>query len=107
MVQPFLDNQIYFKNQQPEPNAAPFVPGNLPLNTVLALVTDSFTSATERHIEVGDGLEVYVVCKAGREMNDLLGEGALLAGMTVEEIPGQGETLEERTFLVRRSLKRD
>ena len=38
--------QIYFKNQTGEH------PTHLPLPHVLQLVTDSFTGATERHIEV-------------------------------------------------------
>lgn len=41
--------QIYFKNQQPAPGTQH--PAHLPLPDVLALVTDSFTGATERHIE--------------------------------------------------------
>lgn len=53
--------QIYFRNQQPADPANPPIPGTLPLETVLAIVTDSFTGATERHIEVGDALEMYVV----------------------------------------------
>ncbi|ORY24191.1 nucleophile aminohydrolase [Naematelia encephala] len=107
ILQPFLDNQIYFKNQTPEPGAEPFIPGNLPLSTVLALVVDSFTSATERHIEVGDGLEVYVVMKKGRPTDDLVGEGKLAPGMAVEELDALGEGDGEKTFLVTRSLKRD
>jgi len=43
--------QIYFKNQTPTPGTS--FPKHLPLSTVLPLVIDSFTSATERHIEVG------------------------------------------------------
>lgn len=43
--------QIYFKNQQPIPGGPPH-PVHLPLSRVIALVMDSFTSATERHIEV-------------------------------------------------------
>lgn len=35
----------------------------IPLETVLGLVTDAFTGATERHIEVGDGLEMFVIEK--------------------------------------------
>ena len=31
----------------------------------LTLLSSSFTSATERHIEVGDELEVYIVRKGG------------------------------------------
>jgi hypothetical protein len=42
--------QIYFKNQTPAPGTS--FPRHLPLSTVLPLVIDSFTSATERHIEV-------------------------------------------------------
>ena len=37
------------------------IPGTMELPEVLRIVTDSFTSATERHIEVGDGLEMFVV----------------------------------------------
>jgi 20S proteasome subunit beta 6 len=73
----------------------------------LALVVDSFTSATERHIEVGDGLEVYVVMNKGRATDDLLGEGNLAAGIKVEELGTMGEGEGERTFLVTRPLKRD
>lgn len=43
--------QVYFKNQLPAPGTSH--PAHLPLPTILALVIDSFTSATERHIEVG------------------------------------------------------
>ena len=43
----------------------------------------------------------------GRETDDLLGEGKLAAGMQVEELGSMGEEEGERTFLIRRSLKRD
>lgn len=33
----------------------------LPLEKVEMLVKDAFTSATERHIEVGDGLQMVIV----------------------------------------------
>lgn len=33
--------------------------------TVSKLVKDAFTSATERHIEVGDGLQIITVTKDG------------------------------------------
>ena len=101
------DFQIYFRNQTPAPNAEPFIPGNLPLATVLGLVIDSFTSATERHIEVGDAMEIYVVMKSGREADDLLGDGMLASNVAVEELGALGEGGGERTFLVSRSLKRD
>lgn len=42
--------QIYFKNQTAPSGSAH--PTHLPLAHVLSLVIDSFTSATERHIEV-------------------------------------------------------
>jgi hypothetical protein len=45
----FLD-KIYFKNQTPA-QGSPH-PAHLPLPDVLSIVIDSFTSATERHIEV-------------------------------------------------------
>ena len=45
-----LSLQIYFKNQTPAPGTS--FPKHLPLPTVLSLVIDSFTGATERHIEV-------------------------------------------------------
>jgi 20S proteasome subunit beta 6 len=75
--------------------------------TVLGLVVDSFTSATERHIEVGDGLEMYVVMKEGRQTTDLTDEGQLPAGMKVEELGSMGEGRGEKTFLVSMPLKRD
>lgn len=68
---------------------------------------DSFTSATERHIEVGDGLEIYVVINRDRSTDDILGEGKLAKGMEVEELGAMGEGGGERTFLVRAALKRD
>ncbi|WVF65370.1 hypothetical protein IAT40_000097 [Kwoniella sp. CBS 6097] len=107
LIQPFLDNQIYFKNQTAEEGAEPFIPGNLPLSTVLSLVVDSFTSATERHIEVGDGMEIYVVMNKGRTTDDLLDKKKLAPGLEVEELGALGEGGGERTFLVRATLKRD
>lgn len=70
LIMPFLDNQVNFKNQ--------YVPGSgegltlkerprepLPLETVVKLVKDAFTSATERHIEVGDGLQMILITREG------------------------------------------
>lgn len=70
LIMPFLDNQVSFKNQ--------YVPGSgvgLELQARKAeplgreetekLVRDAFTSAVERHIEVGDGLQMMVVTKEG------------------------------------------
>ncbi|CCK71021.1 proteasome core particle subunit beta 6 KNAG_0F03590 [Huiozyma naganishii CBS 8797] len=73
LIMPFLDNQVNFKNQ--------YVPGTgekrpityLSVEEVVKLVRDSFTSATERHIHVGDGLEILIVTKDGvrREYHEL------------------------------------
>lgn len=70
LIMPFLDNQVNFKNQ--------YIPGSgeghalierektpLPLNEVEDLVKDAFDSAVERHIEVGDGLQMLVITKDG------------------------------------------
>jgi 20S proteasome subunit beta 6 len=103
LVQPFLDNQIYFKNQTyPDPSLAP-TPGKLPLSKVLSLVTDTFTSATERHIEVGDGLEIFVVV-SGQQ-----GEDELRANVGAEllESLGQVGDCETRSFVLRKELKKD
>ena len=72
LIMPFLDNQVNFKNQ--------YVPGSgeghaleprkavpLPRKEVEGLVRDAFTSAVERHIEVGDGLQILIVTKDGIE----------------------------------------
>lgn len=107
LIQPFLDNQIYFKNMSYPENEVKPTPGNLPLDTVLGLVIDSFTSATERHIEVGDALEMYVVMAKDRTTDDLVGSDKLPADVTVEEVPPMGSGTGERTFLVSRTLKRD
>lgn len=68
LIQPFLDNQVYGKNQQRDPSLPPAVKGERPdhpLEKVQALVTDAFTGATERHIEVGDGLDMWII-EAGK-----------------------------------------
>lgn len=98
LVQPFLDNQIYFKNQQPAPGVPH--PTHLPLSHVLSLVTDSFTSATERHIEVGDGLEIYVIVAPGSTPQ------GLDAVKGIQEVT-VGSTDGERVFVIRRELKKD
>ncbi|KAI9787858.1 MAG: Proteasome subunit beta type-6 [Peltula sp. TS41687] len=72
LIMPFLDNQVNFKNQY-EPGSgvghaleqrqvAP-----LPKSDTVELVKDAFTSAVERHIEVGDGLQMMVVTRDGVE----------------------------------------
>ncbi|KAL9099939.1 MAG: hypothetical protein Q9163_004621 [Psora crenata] len=72
LIMPFLDNQVNFKNRH--------IPGSgeghnlqaeravpLPRQHVEQLVRDAFTSATERHIEVGDGLQMLVITREGIE----------------------------------------
>lgn len=101
LVQPFLDNQIYFKNQQPPLGTVGGHPTHLPLERVLSLVVDSFTSATERHIEVGDGLEMYVVLAKGRTPHGLEG----LRSAQVRELAGTTDG--ERVFVINQELKKD
>jgi len=116
LLQPFLDNQIYFRNQTPAPGEAPPIPGNLPLATVLGIVCDAFTSATERHIEVGDCLELIVVLAAGRTTDDLVakeGQPSLLPeGMAVELIQDGSDDAGTnkqgpQMYKITRPLKRD
>src|ERR1700744_4578902 len=70
LIMPVLDNQVNSKNQ--------YVPGSgvghdlqavvaepLPREHVEDLVRDAFTSAVERHIEVGDGLQMMIITKDG------------------------------------------
>jgi len=102
LVQPFLDNQIYFKNQTPAPGTSH--PASLPLSTVLSLVIDSFTSATERHIEVGDGLEMFVVLSS--TSSPQLRQQLLALG-GVQELTTAPREGGERVFVIRRNLKRD
>ncbi|KAI0070388.1 proteasome subunit [Panus rudis PR-1116 ss-1] len=97
LVQPFLDNQIYFKNQQQTPGQSR--PLHLPLPDVLSIVIDSFTSATERHIEVGDGLEIYVVLAKGR------GAHGLESFRGIQELTTTSDG--DRVFVIRRELKKD
>ncbi|KAF6755904.1 proteasome subunit [Ephemerocybe angulata] len=98
LVQPFLDNQIYFKNQTPAPGTV--FPQHLPLETVLSIVIDSFTGATERHIEVGDGLEMYVTLSPTSPA-----VGFLQSQRGVQEVTAAIGG--ERVFIIRRDLKKD
>lgn len=69
LIMPFLDNQVNFKNQfieNPDGEGKIKKPIRfLSLEEVLDLVKDAFSSATERHIQVGDGLEIMIVTKDG------------------------------------------
>lgn len=72
LITPFLDNQVNLKNQY-DPTSGPGLekvtkaPQPLSRQTVEELVTDSFTSAAERQIEVGDGLQMFIITKEGIE----------------------------------------
>lgn len=70
LIMPFLDNQVNLKNQYIPGSGEGLelqskVPEPLPREAVEELVRDAFTSAVERHIEVGDGLQVMIVTKDG------------------------------------------
>lgn len=99
LLQPFLDNQIYFKNQVPSPGTSH--PAHLPLQRVLGLVIDSFTSATERHIEVGDGLEIYITVAKSFPVQSLQGL------QNLEEVTTAQAGDRERVFVLRKELKQD
>jgi 20S proteasome subunit beta 6 len=72
LIMPFLDNQVNFKNQ--------YIPNSgeghalqererrpLARNEVEVLVKDAFDGAVERHIEVGDGLQMMIITRDGIE----------------------------------------
>ncbi|KAL1915826.1 uncharacterized protein VTP21DRAFT_6214 [Calcarisporiella thermophila] len=61
LIQPFLDSRIGFKNQQAQFRFQP-------LEEVIKVVKDAFTSATERDIHTGDYLEIFVITKSGVEV---------------------------------------
>jgi 20S proteasome subunit beta 6 len=76
----------------------------------------SYQSATERHIEVGDGLEMYVVMAQGRSAEDLTSEEAQKSkewpsDLTVQEVESMADEEDEgkayKVFCLRRPLKRD
>jgi len=72
LIMPFLDNQVNFKNHHIPGSGEghdlkPVVPTPLPMRHVAQLVRDAFTSSVERHIEVGDGLQMMVITKDGIE----------------------------------------
>ncbi|WEW60347.1 Proteasome subunit beta type-6 [Emydomyces testavorans] len=71
LIMPFLDNQVNLKNQYVKSEIGGEMiarePEPLSKNTALELVRDAFTSAVERHIEVGDGLQMMIITKDGIE----------------------------------------
>lgn len=72
LIMPFLDNQVNLKNQY-DPGSGTghdlkqMVAQPLPRNEVEQLVRDAFSGAVERHIEVGDGLQIMVITRDGVE----------------------------------------
>ncbi|CAO1639410.1 unnamed protein product [Sympodiomycopsis kandeliae] len=108
LLQPFLDNQIMYRNQQPLPDRPIPQPGLYDLPTVLRVTMDSFTSATERHIEVGDGLEMFIVRNGPTSEGDQTSKMNLpeLFG-AVEAVGGEEEQTPGVTMVVRRELKKD
>ncbi|KZT02936.1 N-terminal nucleophile aminohydrolase, partial [Laetiporus sulphureus 93-53] len=89
LVQPFLDNQVYV----PSWDIHMTHPAHLPL----AMVIDSFTSATERHVEIGDGLEMYIVLAKGRSAQEL----ASISGLAEITTKAEGD----RMFVIKQELK--
>lgn len=67
LIMPFLDNQVNLKNQMDPSTGEPLKPVNLTVDQAVKLVLDAFTSATERNIHVGDGLDIMIVTKSGVE----------------------------------------
>lgn len=61
LIQPFLDNQVGFKNQHGQKQP-------LSLAAAISLAKDAFTSATERDIHTGDCLEIWVITKEGVQL---------------------------------------
>jgi hypothetical protein len=101
-------------------------PGELPLEKVLSLIMDTFTSATERHIEVGDGLEIYVTLSNPSAPEPVDGKlvkqtdeewapalegfrGLEERGVAVEWLESLGSVggRETRSCVLRRELKKD
>lgn len=75
LMMPFLDNQVSFNNQyRPKAEEGGGVgeqvarpKEDLSRDEVMRLVKDVFHGVTERHIEVGDELQVVVITKDGVE----------------------------------------
>ncbi|KAK0566317.1 Proteasome subunit beta type-6 [Tilletia horrida] len=112
LLQPFLDSQIMRKNQLPTPDHPLPVPGTMPLPEVLNIVMDSFTSATERHIEVGDGLELFVVrTPKGSPVQVEIANKAIDIDLkplgAQEAFGGDDEHTEGSVVVLRRELKKD
>lgn len=62
LLQPLLDNQLGFKNQE----GAEVKP--IPKDIAVGLVKDVFISAAERDIYTGDSVEIKIITKEGVEV---------------------------------------
>lgn len=129
LLQPFLDSQVMYKNQQATPERPLPIPGHISLRHAISIATDSFTSATERHIEVGDGLEIFVVRdpKAKTQTKEDEPMAAAAAGAALVDVPppagqldllaapfnaaeaqgGEDDQSPGATLVIRRELKKD
>lgn len=72
LIMPFLDNQVNYKNQYVPNSGEGLMQESRPRedlsrDTVEQIVHDAFTGAVERHIEVGDGLQVMTITANGIE----------------------------------------
>ncbi|KAI9593647.1 nucleophile aminohydrolase [Syncephalis fuscata] len=61
LVQPFLDSQVMLNGQKDAHIQS------LSIDTVIRIVKDAFTSATERDIYTGDYIEMHIITKDGVE----------------------------------------
>ena len=111
LIQPFLDNQVMFRNQNSTSTTQVPEPGHLSLEEALRLTMDSFTGATERHIEVGDGVEIYVVRSLDPRTAGPAGPCALDVSLeaegAVDALGGEDRFTPGATMVLRRELKKD
>lgn len=81
------------------------------LDQVLRIVMDGFTGATERHIEVGDGLEMFIVrSPVPQGQTPAPGSASatdLSALSPVEALGGEDDYEAGAVVVVRRDLKKD
>lgn len=61
----------------------------VPLETMKALVTDAFTGATERHIEVGDGLSFFLIQKGKGITKTMMREWMLPNGLASRDLEAE------------------
>jgi 20S proteasome subunit beta 6 len=100
-----------FKNQVSTPARPIPEPGTMQLDQVLRIVMDGFTGATERHIEVGDGLEMFIVRTPVAEGQTAAPGSASAADLSalrpVEALGGEDDYTPNSVVVIRRELKKD